>query len=329
MIAHKHRRPPTVTYPTHAFLVLAILLVVMTFKAQAQSYLIPDSDRFAATIEHLRAGEIEAAEKELDGLPRAEKDADYHYLRGVIAMQLMDDAGAIRMARLARRMKNHFEDALDNDPDHELAHFGLMQFHRFAPGLMGGRESQLTFHQQRLTELDSFLQFPAALVKAQVEQNQDAEQQIYQDWIAHSPQMFEAHYAYLTGLIEWGNYEQADTLSQTAANLADSQQAQLLQYQQVRMAALAGLSEDSAQAQQYREQPWFAEAYNTGIELLTLDPLADGLDVNWLHMRLAQIEWALQDSDNARTRLEHIQSQQPGERLQEEITALYSKLDLG
>lgn len=132
----------------------------------------PDDEAFAEVIEDLSTGDIEGAEMILNALPSSAKNANYHYLRGALAVQEMNDAGTFRMARLARRMKKHFEEALELDPHHELAHFGLLQFHRFAPGIMGGRERLFEFHQQRLIELNSFLQFPAALVKAQVEEDQ-------------------------------------------------------------------------------------------------------------------------------------------------------------
>ncbi|MCC5878717.1 MAG: hypothetical protein JJU03_02320 [Idiomarina sp.] len=327
MIATRSNMHRHFSQAVFAGLVCLTLLICATREAQAQSYLIPDNDAFAGIIEQLAKNDTDAAEGILDAVPRSAKNADYHYLRGVVAMQSMNDAGAFRMARLARRMKGHFEDAIDSDPDHALAHFGLLQFHRLAPGVMGGRERQAEFHQQRLLELNSFLQFPAAIVTAQMEEDQAAERDIYLNWIAHSPQMFEAHYSYLTGLIGWGEYEQANIAMTEAFRHADEHQTQLIQYQQVRMAALAGLTEDAAEAQQLTEQQWFSEAYSTGLSLLALETRAEQLDESWLQMRLAQVEWALEHPNKARMRLEQVLSLQPDERLQQEVTTLYSKLD--
>ena len=316
-------------------LYILVLLACLTFgarSAQAQSFLIDVNEPYTEVAAQISAGEPEAAERTLNTMPISSRNGDYHYLRGVLAMEAMNDAGTLQMARLARRMRSHFEDALKVEPDHALAHFGLMQFHRFAPGIMGGRKRDLEFHQQRLLELDSFLQFPAALIKAQEEENQEAQKAVYEAWIAHSPTMFEAHYSYLSSLISWAEFEQAKNAIEPALSYADETQTQLVEYQQVRMAALFTLAEhDKEQAPnaEWRSSDWLAQAHAAGVALLASEQRTEQIDDAWLQMRLAQVEWALLDTGSALARLDIVRSADADERLLSEADTLEAKINQG
>lgn len=328
------------------FILASLCLVLASPRTQAQSFLTNVDEAYTDVIGHITVGNTEAAERALDTVPVTARTGDYHYLQGVLVMQSMDDTGMLRMARLARRMRGHFEDAVEVDPDHALAHLGLMQFHRFAPGIMGGRQRHFEFHQQRLIELDSFLQFPAALVKAQVEEDEAAQRTIYESWINHSPQMFDAHYAYLSSLIGWAEFAQAREVIELALRHADHDQTLLVQYQQVRMAALFGLAQHEATTAELTAtdtaintpQPltqdellaldWFSEAHTTGIALLAMEDGSAQIDKAWLHMRLAQIEWALQDTQSALARLEVVRSGEADERLLAEAEKLQAKMSV-
>ena len=319
----------------------SLSLTLVASGAQAQSFLTDVGEPYTQVAEQLNTGDPEAAERTLNALASHSNNGDYHYLRGVLAMESMNDAGALQMARLARRMRSHFEDALQAEPDHALAHFGLMQFHRFAPGIMGGRKRDLEFHQQRLIELDSFLQFPAALIKAQQEADQEAQKGIYEAWIAHSPTMFDAHYSYLTSLISWADYEQARSAIEQALAYADETQTQLVEYQQVRMAALFAMAryetevepivdeatDSQTTPQEWRSLSWLTQAHATGLALLASEQRSTQIDDTWLQMRLAQVEWALHDTSSALARIELVRHSEADERLLAEADSLAAKIN--
>lgn len=328
-----HGRPSTSSFLT-AWLPLVGLYLLFAMPAQAASLLPKAEGALAEAVTLIKAEQIEAAERNLDQLPAHERNADYHYLRGVIATEMINDAGMIRAVRLARRIRSHLEDALEVDPDHALSHFGLLQFHRFAPSVIGGRQRELEFHQQRLVELDSYLQFASAIVKAQMEDDSDAELSIYADWIAHSPTMFNAHLGYLSSLIRVGDYERAQQVFEDAMTYAEGEQVQRAQYQLVRMAALYGhdyheqrtANESSDDSPSLNELAWFNEAYTTGLDLIDAERLALDVDEAWLQLRVAQIEWALGDTQSASARIGLIQNDADDERLRTNIESLNSLL---
>lgn len=321
-------------YPLYLFILIPLFLAFAN--AQAQTFFADVDELYAEVIAQLSAGDIEAAEQVLEAIPVASRGGDYHYLRGVLAMESMNDAGTFRMARLARRMKGHFEDALQIEPDHALSHFGLMQFHRFAPALMGGRQRELEYHEQRLLELDSFLQFPAAVVKAQMEENRSDEEAAYEAWLKHSPDMYDAHYGYLSSLISWGEYERAHDAINEAFQYADDEQVQLINYQRVRMAALFAIEHHeqeatekplAARALELEALEWFTAAHASGVALLDKETLAAGMDETWLQIRVAQIEWGLQENDSALARLEIVRDSDTDDRLLAEVDTLAAKIN--
>lgn len=289
--------------------------------AQAQSFFVDTAEPYDEVVEQLRAQDLDSAKDTLDSLSDEHGNTgDYHYLQGLIKMTQLQDAGALRSAMLARGLRRDLENALETDPDHALAHFGLVQFHRFAPGLLGGSDEKLSFHKQRLVELDSPLQFPAEIPRAQMEENEQDEIALYQAWLEHTPDNFDAHFEFSLRLIALQRYQAAQQqLLRSLELAADSVRSDVL-YQQVRLAAVA----DNEVTPAFRQQ-----AYQQGIGLLENSPQSLSHDPAWLQLRLAQVETKLTLHEQANTRLQQVieLADRSDERLQSEIDQLRQTLD--
>lgn len=66
------------------------------------------------------------------------KNADYQYLLGAALGMKARDAGVLKQALLAPKIKGAFEKAVELNPNLVDAHVGLAEYYRRAPGFMGG-----------------------------------------------------------------------------------------------------------------------------------------------------------------------------------------------
>jgi tetratricopeptide (TPR) repeat protein len=88
-----------------------------------------------ATAVHKWGDAAKAFEKAVDA---DENNSIAHYWLGrTFATQVLD-ANVLRQASLARRVRSHFERAVQLDPDNLDARTGLMQYYLRAPGIVGG-----------------------------------------------------------------------------------------------------------------------------------------------------------------------------------------------
>lgn len=63
---------------------------------------------------------------------------DYHFWYGTLIFETIGDAGMLAKAGLASDGKGEFEKAIELDPEHVEARYGLAQFYLRAPGIAGG-----------------------------------------------------------------------------------------------------------------------------------------------------------------------------------------------
>lgn len=68
----------------------------------------------------------------------APQNADYHYGLGAAYGIKAQNAGFLKKALLAPKVKREFERTIELNPAHIDAHVGLAQYYRQAPGIMGG-----------------------------------------------------------------------------------------------------------------------------------------------------------------------------------------------
>ena len=80
-------------------------------------------------------GAVEHLERAVELAPQ---NADYHYGLGAAYGMKAQNAGFLKKAFLAPKVKREFEKTIELNPTHIDAHVGLAQYYMQAPGIMGG-----------------------------------------------------------------------------------------------------------------------------------------------------------------------------------------------
>lgn len=267
------------------FSLVALALMLLIGAAQAQQVNIgmdTIDDVFSPVIEALAENDHKAADRELKKLRRSMNDSgDYHFLAGMITVLSMNDASAIRLPFLARRMRNQWNEALEKDPNHQLAHLSLLQFHANAPGLVGGDSDKVGEHAARLHELNSPFRFQADITLATLANDKETEEAAWLALFAAQPNNLSVRFNYIAQRIN--NAEYAAALTQMHAVLAaidssDEEQQKLqaqVYYQWGKLAAESGTELESG-----------AEYLQL---LLAENRVPEGMQPGWAKYRLAQI----------------------------------------
>jgi len=112
---------------------IAVLIALMALPLFAQNSLIDQGK--AAMARNDEDGAAALFEKAVAQNP---KSAEAHYLLGSAYGSQAQKAGIFGQASLAGKTRDEFEKAVELDPNHLDARFGLIQFYVFAPGIMGG-----------------------------------------------------------------------------------------------------------------------------------------------------------------------------------------------
>jgi Tfp pilus assembly protein PilF len=82
------------------------------------------------------------------------ESADYQYGLGAAYGTKAQNAGIIKQAFIAPKIKKAFEKAVQLNPNHINAHMGLAQYYQRAPGIMGGDMAKAFSEADRIIELD-------------------------------------------------------------------------------------------------------------------------------------------------------------------------------
>ena len=130
-------------------------------------------------------GDIEAAFDWFEKAVKADPEtADYQYWLGMAYGAKAIRANVFRKPFHARRSRKAFEEAVLLDPDHLEARTKLLEFHLYAPGIMGGRKEN-AFQQAREIEsrnpMEGYLAW--GLIHAK-EEAQDKREMAYLDAVA-------------------------------------------------------------------------------------------------------------------------------------------------
>src|SRR4051812_20274064 len=108
---------------------IAVLIALMALPLFAQNSLIAQG-KAAMT----RNDEDAAATLFEKAVAQNPKSAEAHYLLGSAYGSQAQKAGIFGQASLAGKTRDEFEKAVELDPNHLDARFGLLQFYAFAPG---------------------------------------------------------------------------------------------------------------------------------------------------------------------------------------------------
>ncbi|EGN74214.1 hypothetical protein A28LD_2355 [Idiomarina sp. A28L] len=259
------------------------LSVLTSASAQEQRFNFDHLDKgFAPVVAALSENDHKAADKALKQLRRTlGNTGDYHFLEGIITVLSMNDASAIRLPFLARRMRNQWNEALEKEPNHELAHLSLLQFHANAPGIAGGDKDQAAFHAERLKQLNSPFRFQADIALAAMAEDTEAEEAAWLAWFNDQPENLSIRINYIALRVNAQKY--AEALSQMQYVLAntdsDNEEHQALAaqvyYQWGKLAAESG--EELANGAHYLQV------------LLAENRVPETTPAGWAQYRLAQI----------------------------------------
>jgi len=101
----------------------------------------------------MQTGKFADAEKRFERAISLEKGVgEYHLQLGRAVGAQTPQASVVRQPFMARRIKSEFETAVRLDPSLLDAREGLMQFHLFAPGVMGGDPAEARRQQREIAQ---------------------------------------------------------------------------------------------------------------------------------------------------------------------------------
>lgn len=127
------------------------LSILLAFTASAAS----DAAFAAAGRAAMMRGDFAAAAASFEKAVAADpKKAEYHYYLGGAYGRQAQSAGMFGGIGLAKKAKAELERAVELDPNHTDARFGLIDFHLVAPGIIGGSEEKAIAQANEIRKRD-------------------------------------------------------------------------------------------------------------------------------------------------------------------------------
>jgi Tfp pilus assembly protein PilF len=99
-------------------------------------------------------GAVDEFEKAVDLNPNS---ADYQFRYGAALGEKAQNAGVIKQAFLAPKIKNAFQRAVELNPQNAQAHVALARYYMIAPSIMGGDEAEGWKQLDEAVKIDEFL----------------------------------------------------------------------------------------------------------------------------------------------------------------------------
>ena len=108
------------------------------------------------------------------------KSAEAHYWLGSAYGSQAEKASIFGQASLAGKTRDEFEKAVELDPNHLDARFGLIQFYAFAPGFMGGSYEKAFAQAAEIRKRDPLRGHrAAAFIYAQQKKTEEAKKEYF------------------------------------------------------------------------------------------------------------------------------------------------------
>jgi tetratricopeptide (TPR) repeat protein len=117
----------------------------------------------------------------------APSNAEYHFWLGSAVRDVTPYASKIRMPFHARKMKKSFERAVELDPSHIQARFGLVQYYASAPGAMGGDKRKAETEAQEIGKRNAMRGAIAQAFIAEMREDVAAQDVAWRTAIAAAP----------------------------------------------------------------------------------------------------------------------------------------------
>ncbi|HYH05994.1 MAG TPA: tetratricopeptide repeat protein [Thermoanaerobaculia bacterium] len=185
-------------------LVLGVLIVLCPLSAQSHTEL------FAAGKAALEKNEDEKAaglfEKAVAAQPN---NAEYHYYLGSAYGEWAQSAGMLKKASLAKKVKASFERAVQLNPRHFEARFGLITFYLVAPGFMGGSEEKALEQAAEMKKLDPLMGHRAFARVYRSQKKNDLARKEMIDAVREQPTSAAAHFYLGNAYFSDKDYKQA------------------------------------------------------------------------------------------------------------------------
>jgi tetratricopeptide (TPR) repeat protein len=137
------------------------------------------------------------------------KNADHHYVLGIIYGRQAERANVFRQPGLAGKFKKETEQAIALDPRHINARNALIDFHLQAPGIVGGDKKRAHQYADEILQIDAARGWLAKARIARREKQTDQLESFYRKAVEANPQHYGARLA-LAGYYAAGASAQLD-----------------------------------------------------------------------------------------------------------------------
>jgi tetratricopeptide (TPR) repeat protein len=195
--------------------VIAVLIGLMALSLFAQNSLL-DQGRAAMS----RNDDDAAAALFEKAVAQNPKSAEAHYWLGSAYGSQAEKASIFGQASLAGKTRDEFEKAVELDPNHLDARFGLIQYYVFAPGIMGGSYDKAFAQAAEIRKRDPLMGHRAAAFIYSNQKKTEGAKKEYLDEVKEFPNSARAHldvgvFVYFVGQ----NYKAAADEYETALKL--------------------------------------------------------------------------------------------------------------
>lgn len=213
-----------------------------------------------------------------------DNNADYHFWLGQAYGIRAQNAGIFKAPGLAKKVKKEFLRAIELDPGHLDARFGLMQFYLQAPGIMGGSDEEAKEQVEEIKKRDPVMGCRASALVYEHDEKYDLAEQEYLNLIASDPDCTRFHY--FLGFFYQEREKYAEAFA-TFEGILEAHPDELNAIYQIgRTGALSGLRPERA-----------AECLQV---YLLSEPGKDNPGIDWAHHRLAMVFQEAGEIDSAR-----------------------------
>jgi tetratricopeptide (TPR) repeat protein len=219
---------------TLSFLVAALLAPAL-LGAQTG----PGARDFEAGRAQMRASQPDRAERSFErAIEKEPRNGTYHLWLGNALGQQAATASVVRQPFLARRIKAAFERAVELDPELLDAREGVLQFHLFAPAVMGGDKAEARRQQREIARRDPARGHVAAANIAWSNRDTATTERELRAAIGVQPDSLAATATLASRLVSWKRSDEAFTLWDRY--LARQPNSVPARYQYGRLAAITG-----------------------------------------------------------------------------------------
>lgn len=216
---------------------VTLLLILATSSAWAAT---PEAT-FKSGQQALRQGNAEKAAELLEQAVKAQpNNADYHFWLGQAYGNQAREASIFKQISLAKKTKAEFERAVQLDPNHTDARFGLMEYYALAPGIAGGDMKKAEQQAAEIKRRDSLAGHRAWARLYARQKRPDLARKEFLEAIAEQPASAKPRYYYALSLMNEKNYQGAFEQLEAAVKVEPGYMPAY--YLTGRLAAISGLN---------------------------------------------------------------------------------------